>query len=83
MLLNAGADVNQKMRFDGTALIAAVRGGNVELVALLLESGADVNQGVSGDDTPLIAAVRTQQMELVAMLLFFRRRRRLPVLIFA
>ena len=43
MLLERGADINVQGGLYGSALQAAVKGGNQEIISLLLERGADVN----------------------------------------
>ena len=43
-----GADVNARSKSGLTPLMAAVSGGNIELVALLLETGAEANARTAG-----------------------------------
>jgi ankyrin repeat protein len=44
LLLKKGTDVNAKGREHGTALRAAIYGGNEALVGLLVENKADLNR---------------------------------------
>ena len=43
ILLNSGAEVNLRNRYNQTVLHEAVKNGNVEIIMILLNSGADVN----------------------------------------
>ena len=43
ILLDSGADVNQKSRSGWTALLEAIIAGSLPLVKLLIERGADIN----------------------------------------
>lgn len=61
-LIDAGADVNYKLRGDGTALMVAVARGNREMIELLLEKGADPDGYVPGDGTPLVIAARRDNL---------------------
>ena len=62
-----GADVNEKTGLF-TPLVAAIRGANQDMIALLLESGADPNKG-AGSNSPLSLACDRSNAELVRMLL--------------
>lgn len=42
-LINQGADVNAKSKYDRTALMDAAQEGHVEVMHTLLQQGADVN----------------------------------------
>ena len=53
MLIENGADVNQKQNFGWTALIFAARNGYKEVCILLIENGADVNQKDNDGETAL------------------------------
>ena len=43
LLIKAGADINVKDSFGGTAFMYAVDGGHADIVKLLIEAGADIN----------------------------------------
>lgn len=68
-LIDAGADVNYKLRGDGTALMVAVARNNRELMELLLEKGADVDGYVPGDGTALVIAARRDNLDAVQYLI--------------
>jgi ankyrin repeat protein len=55
-LLAAKADVTAHDPSDSTALHAAVRAGNVEIVKALLAAGADVNAAPGNCETPIQTA---------------------------
>ncbi len=56
LLIENGADVNQKNRDGGTALHGAAFLGHADTARLLIENGADVNAENYEGDTPLNAA---------------------------
>ena len=72
LLIEKGADVNEKSSFHGTALTCAVRSGNIEITKLLIDNGADIsidsNYGFYGA-TPLIHATITGDYEMVKFLI--------------
>jgi ankyrin repeat protein len=53
MLLDKRADVNDKGREHGTALLAAITGGHEHVIQLLLHYGADPSISVSIGLTPV------------------------------
>lgn len=63
-----GANVNQKLRGDGTPLIEAARKGRLDLVDSLLAAGADPNLALGGDGNPLIAAAAGGHADVVKRL---------------
>jgi len=72
-LINKGANVNVKNRWDGTtALMTAARQGKIETVRILLEKGADVN-AVDKDGYPVLIVAELMpfppQFEIVKLLL--------------
>jgi ankyrin repeat protein len=68
LLLDAGADVNAKNTFDGTALICAA--GDPGKSRLLIDHGADINARSQRGRTPLmLAASREGNAALVRLLL--------------
>lgn len=54
---------------DESPLYAAIRKGDVRIVASLLDIGADPNARWSGDGTPLIVAVREGRRDIIDLLL--------------
>ena len=52
-LIDAGTDVNSKMKSGLTSLHAALLNGHVECMKLLIKSGADVNSKEKDELTPL------------------------------
>lgn len=69
LLLNYGADVNQKNEHGKTLLHSASFGTDVALVALLLEHGADVNAVANNGYTPLLNALGSGEAAIVRLLL--------------
>ena len=71
MLLEAGADPNEKPENSDLILILAVEGGNIDMVSLLLEYGARVNEENSDSwrNTALSRAAGTGKEELVRFLI--------------
>ncbi len=71
LLLEKGADPNQRAIYDATALIgAACIPNSQEIMAALLEHGADINAVRTSDGyTPLAAAVAEDRAENVRFLL--------------
>ncbi|KAK4194345.1 ankyrin repeat-containing domain protein [Triangularia verruculosa] len=67
-LLEQGADINSVGGICGTALQAAVGGGDQELLETLLEKGADPNLQGGEWDTPLQAAYSTGRYLMIAAL---------------
>jgi len=67
-LVDAGADINYRLRGDGTALIIAVKRNNGDLFDYLMANGADVNVGVAGDGNPLIMAAAQGRFDMVRKL---------------
>lgn len=63
LLLKAGANVNLTNNYKTTALMAAARHGNKELVKLLITLGADVNAECLDGDTALMSAKMHDQQE--------------------
>ena len=53
LLLDAGADVDQREGSDWTALFSAASEGHLEVVELLLDAGADFNVKDGSGETPL------------------------------
>jgi ankyrin repeat protein len=60
-LLRAGANVNGRDNYGRTALLAAARDGNADIVRLLLEHGADLTCRDKDGRTAAQAAVRNVQ----------------------
>ena len=69
-LLDKGADVNAKWRYDTTALLMASGRGHLEVVKLLIERGANVNvKDTFYGQTPLSSAAQRGSTDVVALLL--------------
>lgn len=71
VLLDAGADVNDRDPGDSTPLQAAVMNRHTGVVQFLLRAGADVNAYPQpcGGRTALVAAIEKDDIELVGILL--------------
>ena len=68
-LIQAGADVNRRNRYDLTALILAANDGHYECIELLLNAGGDATaQGTSKFGRALIAAVKSNNIRCVQLL---------------
>ncbi|MGH8076711.1 MAG: ankyrin repeat domain-containing protein [Lysobacter sp.] len=63
-----GADVDARVRGDGTVLIRAAALGDLASVNELIRLGADVNQASRGDGNPLIAAAKHGHLDVVTKL---------------
>jgi ankyrin repeat protein len=69
LLLDAGADVNQRGGRHGSPLGAAARNGRREIVQLLLDAGGDADIGGGEYNSPLAAAASGGYNEVVRLLL--------------
>lgn len=71
VLINAGADVNQKNNWGGAVLgnYLQNKGVTVEKISLLIEFGADINHVDDDGYTPLINAAEKQDPEIIQFLL--------------
>ena len=68
-LIQAGADVNRRNRYDLTALILAGSDGHYKCIELLLNAGGDATaQGTSKFGGALIAAVKSNNIRCVQLL---------------
>jgi len=63
MLLDAGADANQKTKYGWTALLTATQNRHYKLAAYLLDHGANANLANSGGWTPLYLATDNRNIE--------------------
>ena len=69
-LIEEGAKVNQKSKYEGTtALMFASLNGRVEVVKTLIEKGADVNQKNRQGETALMYASLNGHLEIVERLI--------------
>ena len=68
LLLECGANVDQKNSSGWTALMKASENSNLEIVEVLLRYGAQVDLRNNGGESALIVAARNCQTELVAKL---------------
>jgi ankyrin len=64
MLLDAGAEINQRDANDITPLIAAITNNHPDVARYLIERGADIKAVDWYGRTPLWAAVETRNMDL-------------------
>jgi ankyrin repeat protein len=72
LLIEAGVDVNQRMKHGGTALLLATSSAgqvNHELVELLVASGADVTIATEAGITPLHGAAKKGEPEIARVLM--------------
>lgn len=69
MLLDAGADVNEKDIDDRTALILTSRPGNENIVKMLLAAGADVNAENKNKSSALLEAVGFRSENIIQELI--------------
>ncbi|MDQ3288719.1 MAG: ankyrin repeat domain-containing protein [Pseudomonadota bacterium] len=67
-LVEQGANVDARVRGDGTALIRAAKAGQLPMVEKLLELGADADKSSRGDGNPLIAAASGGHEDVVERL---------------
>jgi len=63
VLLDAGADVNQKTHYGWTALLTATQNKHYQLAAYLLDKGANPNIANNGGWTPLYLATDNRNIE--------------------
>ncbi len=63
MLLDAGADVNERSEFGWTALLVATQNRYYKIGLLLLDHGADPNIANEGGWTPLYLATDNRNIE--------------------
>jgi uncharacterized protein len=63
MLVDAGADVNQKTKYGWTALLTATQNRHYKLAVYLLDHGANPNLANSGGWTPLYLATDNRSIE--------------------
>lgn len=68
LLVQAGASVNTKNAYGGTALSNAAFQGHVRSVQFLIEAGADVNSRDNANWTPLICAASNGHARIVKLL---------------
>lgn len=68
-LVEKGANVDTRIRGDGTALIRAAARGQLPMAEALLQLGADVEKSSRGDGNPLIAAAMAGHDDVVERLL--------------
>jgi ankyrin repeat protein len=69
LLIQRGADVNVRDKYDDTPLMIAATGGFEPQIELLLKSGARVNDANAIGLTPLLAAVMARKKEAIKILI--------------
>lgn len=72
LLLNRGANINEKNIIGDTALHVACQEGNLATVKLLLEHKASVNKKNKCDETALMMASKKGYLEIVKLLLEYK-----------
>ncbi len=68
-LIDEGADVNEFLHGEGTALYLALQHSNHEVAKLLLEESADPNLGSRSDGYPIMMAIAAGDIDLVRLLI--------------
>ncbi|WP_342224013.1 ankyrin repeat domain-containing protein [Spiroplasma endosymbiont of Asaphidion curtum] len=68
-LLANGANVDEKGKYDSSALYTATFYGDIDIVKLLLSHGADVNARNNNGLTPLHVAIDREYLNIVSILL--------------
>ena len=68
ILLDHGADIDARSKYNKTALIYAIS-GNIEFARMLLERGAAINVRCQGGMTPLHVAAKEGRIEFVRLFL--------------
>ena len=70
LLLDQGADVNDRVDEEDSPLYKAAKNGSCEIIDLLLDHGASIDDGHNAFDwSPLIAAVRRGRLAATELLL--------------
>ncbi|KAF4466261.1 hypothetical protein FALBO_6887 [Fusarium albosuccineum] len=69
LLIDHGADVNEKNTDGWTPLIQAVRNGNGDMVWSLIKNGARINQMDSNGWSPLLYAIKNQSKDVIWLLI--------------
>jgi ankyrin repeat protein len=67
--VKAGADLNAASENGTTPLIAASRGGHLEVVKLLLANKVDLNAALESGETALDIALKNQNTDIGDLLL--------------
>jgi ankyrin repeat protein len=68
-LLEKGADIEARGRYDSTALMMAAERGDLDMVKFLLDKGADASARDKSDETALVQATRSGNIEMLELLL--------------
>ena len=69
LLLEKGADIDNKTKDGSTAFYLSVKNNHPKIVKLLLEKGADIDNKTKDDFTALHIAVRDNRLDIVKLLL--------------
>ena len=67
VLIEAGADVNERGAFECTPLFSAIYNPNLEVMIALIEAGADVNARNAFGRTPLLEAIKATYLEVAIL----------------
>lgn len=65
LLLNAGADINQKNKLGESPIFHATRENNIDIVKFLLDSGANINTKTNRGSTPLSNAAYNNYIDMI------------------
>ena len=68
-LIELGADVNYKNKYDDTPLSKAIFKGKIDIIKLLIELGADVNHENIDGETPLIRSLYNNKIDILKLLI--------------
>jgi len=69
LLIDFGAQLNEKNMTGGTPLHDAAEHGHIECLSKLIECGAEVNEKDNDGETPLHAATHAESLDVIKELL--------------
>jgi ankyrin repeat protein len=68
ILLDSGADINQKNKKGESPIFRATRNNNIDIIKFLLDSGADINAKTNRGLTPLSTAAFNNYIDMIKVL---------------